>query len=385
MKIAFVGSTGFPIGLAEVNKQILISKALVNVGSEVTVICNKGGYLKDFAPPKTGIFEGINYKYTSFVSYNPKNKFISKFNKIIGSLNEIKYLLKYKADIILINSRFFGSILRYFIIAKITQGKSFLIINEDPDEINNANTISSQLNNRLFYQFAWEMVNGALPISEYLIERVKTANPNLPILKIPTLVDLEMFNSISRSNSEKYFLFCGAAAYFDVIKFILNSYNLINDMEYKLFLVVNGNKAEKNRIESEIRGSKKQDKIVLFNYLEYSKLITLYKNAAALLIPLRPIKRDTARFPHKIGEYTASGNPIISSNFGEMKHYFTHLKNAIIAEKYDIKEYKRWMEFVIKNPQLATKIGESGKQLCENEFDYKLFGKKIIDFFQNSK
>ena len=66
-------------------------------------------------------------------------------------------------------------------------------------------------------------------------------------------------------------------------------------------------------------------------------------------------------FPHKIGEYLASGNPVISTNYGEVKYYFTDMKNMLIAESYNIDEYATKMQFVIDNPALVKKIGIEGK------------------------
>jgi glycosyltransferase involved in cell wall biosynthesis len=385
MKIAFVGSLGFPRGLAEVNKQLLISKALVGAGAELMIISRYGSNPKETAPPKKGIAEGIRYIYASPVSYRPESKFFRKLCKILGSFNEFIYLLTHQSDILLINTRYFWQILNYCIIARLIKGKAFLIVNEDPDEIYNNKSKISMLNNFLFYHVAIKKVNGVLPISEFLIEKIKSFNPGLPIFKLPTMVDTAMFDTATKEENVSYFLFCGAAAYFDVIIFIIGAFNLANSKAYKLYLIANGNKSDRHRVESEIMKSAKHEMIVFFDYLEYEKLVTLYNNAKALLIPLRPIKRDIARFPHKIGEYAASGNPIISSNVGELRHYFTHSINALLAENYNIYDYATWMEFVINYPQKASEIGLKGRELCKQQFDYRLWGPKILNWIESIK
>ena len=48
--IVFLGCSGFPYGLAEIQKIILISKSLVLTGNSVTVICKNGIHNKTDRP-----------------------------------------------------------------------------------------------------------------------------------------------------------------------------------------------------------------------------------------------------------------------------------------------------------------------------------------------
>ena len=308
------------------------------------------------------------------------NRTLLNLFKLIGSIIESLFLLFNKFDCVIISSRSFLAILKYYLISKFNGMKLFITIVEDPDVMPGARTFRGKINNTLFNKFAWKLVDGAFPISDFLIKKINECNDKVPILKVPALVDLAIFDKVVKNPEEKYYLFCGAASYFDIIKFIIDSYNLLSNTEYKLFLVINGDGKAIRKIDNEIEQSAKKDLIKRFDYLPYSELVSLYKNAAALLIPLRPINRDIARFPHKIGEYCASRNPIISTNFGEIKHYFTHRDNALIAKNYDIKKYADQLEYVIKHPLQSRQIGENGRLLCEKEFDYKIFGKKIMDF-----
>ena len=115
------------------------------------------------------------------------------------------------------------------------------------------------------------------------------------------------------------------------------------------------------------------------------ELINYYKNARALLIPLRNTSQDIARFPHKIGEYAASGRPIISNNFGEMAYYFEDGKNSLLSEKYEYCDFANKMDFVVNNPEKASEIGKEGRIIANKFFDYKNFGSGLISFLENLK
>jgi glycosyltransferase involved in cell wall biosynthesis len=160
----------------------------------------------------------------------------------------------------------------------------------------------------------------------------------------------------------------------------VDSFCLLNNDAVCLYLVVNGNKEQREKLEDYLHLSSQKNKIKIFSNVDQDKLDTYYKNATGLLIPLRPTTQDEARFPHKIGEYLASGNPVISTNYGEVKHYFTDGQNMLIAENYDIRSFADKMQFVLDNIPEAKKIGESGREMASKNFDYKLYGEKIIGF-----
>jgi glycosyltransferase involved in cell wall biosynthesis len=121
----------------------------------------------------------------------------------------------------------------------------------------------------------------------------------------------------------------------------------------------------------------------MFSKLPQKELFTYYKNAIALLIPLRPTFQDFARFPHKTGEYLASGNPVISTNYGEVKYYFQDMKNMFLADTYDTDLFAQKMQFVIDNPEKAKNVGNEGKKIALEIFDYRNRAAVINDFLNS--
>ena len=116
--------------------------------------------------------------------------------------------------------------------------------------------------------------------------------------------------------------------------------------------------------------------------LTYNELVKYYMNAFGLLIPLTPSLRDKVRLPHKIGEYTAAAKPIITTNFGEIKYYFTDLHDALISDKFDPECYADKMKYIIKNPDKAMHIGINGKLSGQKNFDYRLYGRLMRKFIE---
>jgi glycosyltransferase involved in cell wall biosynthesis len=229
----------------------------------------------------------------------------------------------------------------------------------------------------LFDKYFMRFVDGILPISEYLIQHLKRRGYRKPLIKIPPLTDFSQFQQHRQNNEENYFLYVGTAAYIEAIQFITKAFDMSFQQDYYLHMVVNGNAYQMKVVEDLIAQMKKKGKVRLFSNLKYSHLVHKYIHARALLIPLTDTIQDKARFPQKISEYLASGNPIITTNFGEVPFYFFDQQNALVAAKYDEKEFAEKFDFIVNNPEAAIQIGRKGKETGLKFFDYNSYGAEI--------
>jgi glycosyltransferase involved in cell wall biosynthesis len=378
IRIHYVGLSGFPFGLAAIEKQKLIARGLVDAGADVTVICNRWGNFDSEKLSKSGEFLGVRYYYTTHYTSRPTSFLKRRLAISVGRLIEIFTLFTNKQDIILVSSENFYHIFLYYLIAKIKRKKIFLTYVEDVSFMFSSSGLN-KIKIKLFDRYIWKILDGAFPISEYLMDKVNKANPSLPKLKLPTIVDFGIFMPVEEKKT-KYFLFCGAANYYEVIAFIIEAFEKVPESDYKLFLVSNGSEADVLRLKNRISASSKRTKIELFGFLNYRDLINLYLNASGLLIPLRNNVRDLARFPHKIGEYCASRVPILSTDYGEIHFYFKHLESALLAKEYNSNEFAGLMEFVVNNPEVSFYIGTKSRLIGEKYFEYKSKGKEILEF-----
>ncbi len=384
----YLGFCNFPHGLAEAQKIILISKALIQEGNCVTVICRNGRYNKDEKPELKAedVYQGIKYKYVSGSCFRNDSFFKRRLLEVKGRINEVTYLRRLakeeNLDYAIISSKVFSSIFLYYLLSKVLKFKTILNYVEYCSAFKkNRFQIKKRINDQLLDQSAPRLCDAIFPISEFLINHLKKLSPSKPFLKIPGLTDFEKYNGVEVRKNEKYFMYCGSAAYAEIILFTLDSFDLINNSSsFFLYLVINGDETEMKVIEEHIQKKKRKDKIKVFCKLSDKELYALYYGAEALLIPLRPTLRDIARFPHKTGEYLASGNPVISTKYGEIEYYFTDMVNMLLAETYDVNLFAEKMQYVIDNPSDAQKIGLQGKKIATDLFDYRYQAKNINNF-----
>lgn len=385
--IVFLGESGFPLGLATIQRLTLMARAFISQGSKSTVICRKGVHDNSSKVnfPTQGNYEGVDYLYTSKSIFKPKGFLKRNMQKVKGVLGEYSALKTLKSttgiDVIIISEMKVVHILRYWVFSRILKIPMVMNFVEMTSSMQHRSSPLRKLNDFILDNYVIKMFEGALPISDKLVDYYEKISPQKLNLKTPIICDFDKFN-VEKTKMEPYFLYCGSFKYKEVRDFVIEAYKLIAaDETMKLYMIVSGgSKAETEVLQAEVNKSLKTTPIKLFSNIPYSELIQLYVNAKALLIPLRPTVQDAARFPHKIGEYLASGNPVVTTDIGEIKNYFKHQETALIAETYDLEAFAHQMKFIVDNPHESEIIGKKGQEMGRSEFDYRMLGENLSKF-----
>ena len=389
INVVHVGVSGIPFGRnAPINRCLAIYSVLNKEEFHVFAINNKATHASSdtLKIDKKGDHSNISYQYTTS-PYKSTNFFKRRYYNFIGPLNEFLLILKLgfkkKIDIMLFYPKgTFFELLFYRIVSKLFRFPLVSQYVEYRSSFESRKTKWLKINDTLFDKYFMFFIDGVIPISEFLIDNIKERRNNLPILKIPPLVDFNLFKGIN-INKEKTanFLYVGSAGYYKAIKIILDAFKLVDSSNYHLFLVLHG--VGIDTVKKEIETHPKGELIKIFSNLEYKNLVQMYKEANALLIPLSNSIQDKARFPQKISEYLASANPIITTNFGEVKYYFKDNVNALVADQDTPIYLAEKMNFIIENPSLSKKIGEEGYTTGLKYFDNNSYRESIKEFILN--
>lgn len=386
--IVYAGTNGFPFGLAQMERQKLIARGLQDAGAEVLILCRYG--LQDEDNPRkefnTDSYEGIRFVYASCSPYRPGSFIRRNIQKLKGLFNEFFFIWKQKKKgglkAILVSTLAFYNVTFYKLIAMI-MGVPLVIDNvEYFSSMNLRKSAFKKLDNYLYDHYSHILADKVIGISDFLLSVAINRNPQKPVLKIPAIVDFGRFNSNSASK-EDFFLYCGNAGYFQVISFVIGAFEKVENERFYLYLVVNGNETDMSNVRNRIEASPRKNLIRIFSALPVQALIDLYMMSKALLIPLRNTKQDIARFPHKIGEYTAARKPIISTKIGEVGIYFRDGENALLADNYSESAFAVKMQYVMDEPAQAKLIGIKGHDLGRENFDFRRLGQKIKNFIAN--
>ena len=227
-------------------------------------------------------------------------------------------------------------------------------------------------------------VDCILPISEYIIEKIKHFGK--PYIKLPALGEFREDIVEKKTIREPQFVYCVYAAYQRAIIPIIDAYSKYvegNKTPYKLILVLGGTDNQVKQVEDYILNKTTSNNIIVKRKLPYSELIRLYETSSALIIPLDPnSEQDAARFSQKIAEYVSAGTPILSCNVGEVSFYFKDKESAIFSD-YSVEGFESSFKWIANNAEKVEYIGKNGFKVGQMNLDYKKCGKRLHDFLNN--
>ena len=392
MHIAFLGENGFPHGFGAIQRMLLMARSLNYAGAQVEVICRKGVWKKGSIPQMApqGIYQEVPYTYISDDVFRPTGFLNRNIQKIKGLFREYSYLKSLrkenKLDAAIVSSMSGFHLLRYWFYARMIGYPIILNYVEFASVMKQRSSIGKRINDKLIDYGIVKLFDAALPISQTLKLHYEKMAPGKPNLKLPILCDFGQFNSAPSIPKKTTYLYCGAASYIELVDFVVHAYDRLmsQDNNSELVMVLGGSEEEIMEVQQRIDDSVSKMNIRLFTNVPHTEIPGYFASASALLIPLRPTLQDASRFPHKIGEYLASGKPLITSAYGEITQYdFIDTETALVAAEYDKEKFTEKMKFVYEYPQKASEIGVAGRRFGHENFDYKSQSKRFFDFLMS--
>jgi glycosyltransferase involved in cell wall biosynthesis len=385
MNVLYLGCNGFPEGYAQVQKQKMIGKALVESGCDVKVISYKGVLTKqsNIKLRFRGEHAGIRYIFASFTASSPANFFSRNILKGVGTVFEFLFIVLNKSlrkkNIAIITTGNLNRLKYYSWLLRILDFKVVLSYEELwLSTTHKSSEIDSKKN---FDVRAANYCDALLPISAFLETFQRSKHKHLKMHRIPALADFDLIDAIKVENTKiEKILFCGASAYFETISFIMDAFQKIKQTEVRLVLVIHGNEFQNQKVYNLVRESKLAHRVEIKLSLPYDELIRLYKSVRLLLIPLNDTERDRARFPHKISEYVASRTPMVTTAVGEINNFFVDGETAFVSKANDVIGFAEKITFALENPDIAEKIGRNAFVIGKEKFDYKSIGKELSAF-----
>jgi len=235
-----------------------------------------------------------------------------------------------------------------------------------------------KINSSLFFErHINKLSNGIIVISTYLERKfIKVTEFKIPIIHIPISAHINKIKSKQEFNNPIQFVYSGSFGNKDGISVLFDAFNQISMKYPDCVLVLTGIGKNLNSI---IQLNRNQ-KIVYAGYLKKGDFYKLIGNADILCMTRNSSSYAAAGFPFKLGDYLATGNPVICSRVSDVELYLENGKDAILVEPDNVESLKNGMEFLIKNQKEAIEIGKNGLEKCKKYFDPAENGKLLYNF-----
>lgn len=164
------------------------------------------------------------------------------------------------------------------------------------------------------------------------------------------------------------------------IDIILKVFKKICSLKDDVILLLVGPNIDLCSKETKKIFSQLKEKIILVEKQPY-KNIPLYLGASdILLLPMKNDLKNIGRWPNKLGDYLASGKPIVASAVGEVKKFFSlYPETGLTAET--IEEFTEKILFLLENPEVAEKIGKKAREISE-KYSWENLTLKLEKFYE---
>lgn len=229
--------------------------------------------------------------------------------------------------------------------------------------------------------------DGVFPISKALSDFFESSGVSHDRIQIVNMVvdESRFTNVIKQKGVEKYIAYCGNGANRkDGVDLLLKSFAIISSKcpEYKLYIIGNApsNDSENYRLAEELGII---NRVVFTGTVPAAEIPQLLTNAEILALERPNSIQNTYGFPTKLGEYLLTGNPVVITKVGDIPLFLTDKESALMSDCGDIDTFAANMLWAIQNPQKAKEIGEKGRIVAREKFNYLKESKKIIDFINS--
>lgn len=198
---------------------------------------------------------------------------------------------------------------------------------------------------------------------------------------INMFVDTGRFRNLKKTTDEKYIAYCGAVSYDkDGVNILIESFSKFypKHNDYKLYIIGKGvDQTVINRLKELTRHLEVEQSVVFTGPVSPQEMPQLLYNAQILALARPDSLQAQNGFPTKLGEYLATGNPVVVTRVGEIPLFIKHKENGFLADP-NSDSFSEQLSWVADNYDAASEIGRKGRELAYNEFSYLSQSKKAL-------
>jgi len=394
--IVFVNSIDFTKPNASLFRLLAIARGLIenNVNVYWILLVSK--------PPQE-ILTDTYYKNIVFITLGEnsnkyeRNKYLFYLyrNLQIYKINSLIYELKKRHKAITCYAYGNDFILNYPLL-KICQKLKIKIFNEITeypklidDNLSYVKRLRLYIRSTLYLRYFITNVDHIFVISKALKQffenHLKRYKKNIPVSVLNMMVEPDRYGCCSSSIDSQYkdIVFVGTMyGNQNGVYYLLEAFlKIINDYPESRLIIIGDNSKVKRmkKINSIMSKVTNPERIIFTGELNRDNVIK-WQNSAYCLALARPNNLQAKYgFPTKLGEYLATGKPVVITSVGDIPIYLKDGENAYIAMPDDVEAFANKLRDCLDNPDRAYLIGKKGQELVYKEFNYYECTKIIVN------
>jgi glycosyltransferase involved in cell wall biosynthesis len=383
--VVILRSCGFPRGMAATNRVRLLGRALREHGVAVRVVCmrvsERPGEVRN--TDVCGVADGLAFLYTPGSTVRSSSFAVRRWREARGFVLALREVRRLRAHGRL-DCAFLPDVCverwrpsTFALVWWLRRLGVPVIV-----ELNEAPAMYASRLPRVSSRFSHLYgVDAVLAISAWLskwaADEASRLHRLVDIVEVPIVVDMEERASGGGAPDARLFVYSASDEYLGDLAFVLRSLRRVWEQAPGARLAVTGigpqrglEVAGRERVLDAVADGRLQFR----GYVDRPALLQTYRQAAGLLIPLHDDLRSRARFPTKIGEYLASGRPVVTCGVGEIGRFLRDGVSAYVAPADDEAAFAARMLAVLGDEVQAAAIGRAGREVAAHAFAYRAQG-----------
>ncbi len=245
-----------------------------------------------------------------------------------------------------------------------------------------AGLVIKNKSNVFFERFLPFTAKGIIVISTYLYKKYSKYQDKIQLIHIP-------ISSYVSDNSEQNtafhspvkIVYAGSFGAKDGLDTLIVAFNEFSKSYPDCQLVLSGKTKDTNLLQKYCENPS----IKYIGYIPDQEFDAFLAQADILCMTRNKMQFANAGFPFKLGEYLATGKPVIASKVSDIELYIENRQDALLVEPEQPQQVVDALKFLIENPNLAFEIGRNGQKKCIQHFNPVENGMKLNEFLLSIK
>lgn len=385
MNITIVSTGQYPDSHAAAIRHSTLCKGLAELGHNVSFFVLTA---QNWDHP-TLQYHGVQYE--SLNLYTGNNKFLRRFHEIRAVFKAKKRIQQQaaqkKIDALVV---FTIEILPVKVMLKTAHALNIKVFHERT-ELPYALGRNSKKQQQMLQYYQEKLLprfDGIFLISNKLMQYMSQFNRATK--KLVTVVDLPFFTTDKASPYPfPYIGYCGTiSGNKDGVPILIEAFATITKKYPETKLVLVGNNSNKPAIKETLDAIEKYgltNKVIFTGLVDRDMMPVILCNAEILVVSKPDNEQNSGNFPIKIGEYLATGVPVVVTSVGEIPLFIKDGESGFLAEPGSAASFAAKMDEALNNKERAAAAGAKGKRIAAENFDYRKVSAIMADYITEIK
>ncbi len=392
MKVSIFAGLEFPRGRSSARRIATLATALTEAGTEVVVSVPYSserstgvGYAirQAYVPSKVSDLRGGRARIPAWIHL---------FARTLWVATSIVYLFRHRPSVAYLyqpwlDSALIGLAARCLMIKVVTEVVDLYPPGSKLNPLLRAVCKSEALSLRLCARLS----HGIVAISSTIEDWARRQNPKARHLRMPIIVDLAPFRQpagthpdFTKTSEPPVLVYTGSYAHSQGVRIALQALAAVKSSGRKVRMITAGASGtiDSDDPTSIARDLGVEDLVTDYGYVDGKDIPQLQSRAFALLMPKLDLPVNHAGLSTKLGEYLASGRPVIASDVSDLREYLTDRMNVILTQPGSCESLATAIAWVLGNQREANAIGQAGRVAAEQHFDSRQNAIKVRTMFQ---